>query len=289
MHFENASNCALTAGDVFSDPDPPARKLTHADWARLNAGEAESIPLPTNELLPLEVLGSGKFGTPCERMHAANLRSRAAGLEPLFGGLEEPQPAIASEQPAATSATNKRCTKLLAVELLLVLEDPHAVRISAMGSARSVLGGVCRCRIGVWGVVEVCIGGGVVGGRWSGCTGGSVTGPLRVPLHGCYALVGILRRTMRLAGKLVSLLQGVGVPVRSVRFRLTALYGGLFLVCGAGVLSITYVLVRQATRSTPSIHFPAGSPLFGLVAAAVGHQNAVDRHQLLVSPRSRSR
>lgn len=37
------------------------------------------------------------------------------------------------------------------------------------------------------------------------------------------------------------------LPPRTVRLRLTLLYGGLFLVCGAGLLAITYVLVLHAT------------------------------------------
>ncbi|QFZ17859.1 sensor histidine kinase [Saccharothrix syringae] len=39
-------------------------------------------------------------------------------------------------------------------------------------------------------------------------------------------------------------------PRRTVRLRLTLLYGGLFLVCGAAVLTVTYLLVRHAV--TPS-------------------------------------
>ncbi|GAA3966532.1 HAMP domain-containing sensor histidine kinase [Actinomadura viridis] len=36
-------------------------------------------------------------------------------------------------------------------------------------------------------------------------------------------------------------------PRRTVRLRLTLLYAGLFLICGAGLLGITYVLVSRAT------------------------------------------
>ncbi len=35
---------------------------------------------------------------------------------------------------------------------------------------------------------------------------------------------------------------------RTVRLRLTAIYGALFLLCGAGLLAITYVLVEHSTR-----------------------------------------
>ena len=36
------------------------------------------------------------------------------------------------------------------------------------------------------------------------------------------------------------------LPRRTARLRLTALYGGLFLGCGAILLAVTYVLVEQA-------------------------------------------
>ncbi len=48
----------------------------------------------------------------------------------------------------------------------------------------------------------------------------------------------------RLAGRLRH-------PQTTVRWRLTLLYGGLFLVCGAALLAITYTLVDHATVSGP--------------------------------------
>jgi signal transduction histidine kinase len=76
------------------------------------------------------------------------------------------------------------------------------------------------------------------------------------------------------------------LPKRSVRLRLTLLYGCLFLLSGAGLLAITYLLVRNAlvapvtsggtTRLSPRgiVHTHAGT---GLPA-----QQAADLHQLLV-------
>ncbi|WP_153541217.1 sensor histidine kinase [Actinomadura macrotermitis] len=40
------------------------------------------------------------------------------------------------------------------------------------------------------------------------------------------------------------------LPQRTVRFRLTLLYGALFLACGTGLLAITYALVSHATSGT---------------------------------------
>jgi signal transduction histidine kinase len=47
-------------------------------------------------------------------------------------------------------------------------------------------------------------------------------------------------------------------PQTTVRWRLTALYGGLFLICGAGLLAVTYALVAHATGS-PQVSFIGGT------------------------------
>jgi signal transduction histidine kinase len=44
-------------------------------------------------------------------------------------------------------------------------------------------------------------------------------------------------------------------PQTTVRWRLTMLYGGLFLVCGATLLAITYTLVAHATTTPPHANF----------------------------------
>lgn len=89
---------------------------------------------------------------------------------------------------------------------------------------------------------------------------------------------------------------------RTVRLRLTALYGGLFCACGAALLAITYVLVRhfsghvqQFTHDGPvqSAHSASGSgarlpPLPSLAQlqaraqAALVNQHNADLHQLLM-------
>jgi signal transduction histidine kinase len=46
-------------------------------------------------------------------------------------------------------------------------------------------------------------------------------------------------------------------PRTTVRWRLTLLYGGLFLVCGAALLAITYTLVARATSPTGPVAFTA--------------------------------
>ena len=50
-----------------------------------------------------------------------------------------------------------------------------------------------------------------------------------------------------------------GPPRRTVRLRLTALYGALFLVSGAGLLTITNILARSWPWPRPAIATPVGS------------------------------
>jgi len=69
---------------------------------------------------------------------------------------------------------------------------------------------------------------------------------------------------------------------RSVRLRLTALYGGLFLVSSAGLLALTYLLVLNATAGgfvttvTGTAITPSGAP------AGTATSHAIELHQLLV-------
>jgi signal transduction histidine kinase len=96
------------------------------------------------------------------------------------------------------------------------------------------------------------------------------------------------------------------LPRRTLRLRLTALYGSLFLLCGAGLLGITYVLVQNATSgagtptgigqaprpdSLPSLSRGAGSqPLTPtqaqaqeqLLAEQGASQHAAEMRQLLL-------
>ena len=101
---------------------------------------------------------------------------------------------------------------------------------------------------------------------------------------------------MWLTGKLTETFGWGGMPARSVRLRLTALYGSMFLLCGAGLLAITYLLVRHTSHHLPpgslrrllsvrgqgSVTLPAGAPDLGRFTIAVAYQNRVDLHQLLV-------
>jgi signal transduction histidine kinase len=74
----------------------------------------------------------------------------------------------------------------------------------------------------------------------------------------------------------------LGASWRTVRFRLTALYSGLFLVCGAALLTITYLLVQGAPFAPPLGYRPpavSGNEPIGA---------AVERHTVLHTLLTRS-
>jgi signal transduction histidine kinase len=55
-----------------------------------------------------------------------------------------------------------------------------------------------------------------------------------------------------------NLIERLRHPQTTVRWRLTLLYGGLFLICGVALLAVTYTLVAHATlASGPSVQFTA--------------------------------
>ncbi len=106
----------------------------------------------------------------------------------------------------------------------------------------------------------------------------------------------------RLNRRITQLAVGQHLPRRTMRVRLTLLYGALFLVSGAALLAITYVLFERATEYTkpqlPRIpHTPAiqdlqpllprlGSPLAQALPqlTRVQHQLAQDQHVFLSVP-----
>ena len=95
---------------------------------------------------------------------------------------------------------------------------------------------------------------------------------------------------MGLQNRLSNLAFRPHLPRRTVRLRLTLLYGCLFLVSGAGLLAITYVLVNNRLSSPirSSGGLPPLSGSSGIVTApaptrnAFRAQQAADLHQFLV-------
>src|ERR1700731_360295 len=92
------------------------------------------------------------------------------------------------------------------------------------------------------------------------------------------------------------------LPRRTARLRLTALYGGLFLLSGAVLAAITYVLFERATRyrppplpkvprapvigslKLPSLLLPAGYSGLQNQLAQAQNQLAQAQHQLVGLP-----
>jgi signal transduction histidine kinase len=80
---------------------------------------------------------------------------------------------------------------------------------------------------------------------------------------------------------------------RTVRLRLTLLYGGLFLVCGIGLLTVTYFLVRHAVAPGDAGFFeppgepgsPTGPPVMGTQLTIGAKQVAVEAQRALETQR----
>src|SRR5215468_6906072 len=94
----------------------------------------------------------------------------------------------------------------------------------------------------------------------------------RPPAHRDGAEVRLPDRRMTVAPtrRLTRLAAATGRSRRTIRLRLTLIYGGLFLICGAGLLAITYVLVDSATAGYYSSIGPGGRTIGGVVGATPG-------------------
>jgi signal transduction histidine kinase len=82
-------------------------------------------------------------------------------------------------------------------------------------------------------------------------------------------------------------------PQTTVRWRLTLLYGGLFLACGAALLAITYALVAHAnititsltlpSRQSPQVHGVLQSRISPGAEQTIRHEQRIaDLHQLVI-------
>jgi hypothetical protein len=78
--------------------------LLQADWAALNAGENGLSPDPPLNWMPPPGLGSGKFGTPCERMHCEKATGRPLATVDVPGLLAEPHAEMTTAQLRAAIA-----------------------------------------------------------------------------------------------------------------------------------------------------------------------------------------
>lgn len=83
---------------------PPGSSLRQFACAALKKGANGFIPGPSWIAPP--ALGSGKFGTPCERMHWLNAKNAPSRLE-LLALLDDPQAVTVRAQPTAMSAIKR--------------------------------------------------------------------------------------------------------------------------------------------------------------------------------------
>jgi hypothetical protein len=102
------------------------------------------------------------------------------------------------------------------------------------------------------------------------------------------------RSQSRLTRRLYSIAGRPHLPRRTVRLRLTLLYGALFIVSGAALLTITYLLVVHGTgdrlfirhQGAPPSQLTARPQVFLVQAAQLKRQaeaqHAHELHQLLV-------
>jgi hypothetical protein len=123
-------------------------RFRHAVSAVRNAGDDALIPGTPLKLIPPVALGSGKFGTPCERMQRAKLSpSCAAALwlesEPAFPArlelLRDPEPHAAIEATASSAVATdagSRATRNTA----------HVVAVRRLQRHNGQLGGDERVR-----------------------------------------------------------------------------------------------------------------------------------------------
>jgi signal transduction histidine kinase len=88
---------------------------------------------------------------------------------------------------------------------------------------------------------------------------------------------------MTLSKRITALAVRPHLPRRTIRLRLTAIYGGLFLLCGAGLLAITYALVDSTSPDTFSSTSANGALITGLSNPHHGGSHAASSPSLHAS------
>jgi len=145
IHSEIWSNWACACRDGGPEPGPPpGSRCLQEVWADWNAGDCSLTPefAPRIWMLLPWTFGSGKFDTPCERMHLANANAPPSLVCPvslllvlLLVGSEEPQAAIASAQPRVANAIGSLRRWRLSALLSLALRSVAAFPGIAVGQS----------------------------------------------------------------------------------------------------------------------------------------------------------
>ena len=109
MHSEVRTICSFCCALTPRGGPLPGSSLWHCACAALNAGENGLMFEPWAMLMPPPALGSGKLGTPCERMHSENAKKRVPPPPEWFDLLPDvPQAVIASAHPMIAAANHRR-------------------------------------------------------------------------------------------------------------------------------------------------------------------------------------
>jgi hypothetical protein len=102
MHAAKRRAAARSLADICSGTPPFGSSFWHACWADWNTGDCGSSPDRGVSVISPRRVGSGKFVTPCARMHRANV---SPGLSVEAAGLaDDPHALSASAQPAIAKA-----------------------------------------------------------------------------------------------------------------------------------------------------------------------------------------
>ena len=109
MHCDSLSMFSFCASVAWPGPAPPGPYLAQSFRAVWKAGDWGLIPEPIGILIPPPPPGSGKLGTPCDRMQFANARPDTWFADAVPDLLDPPQATSAKVQPAMSiSAGSKR-------------------------------------------------------------------------------------------------------------------------------------------------------------------------------------
>lgn len=109
MHAANLKAACRSLSDIVGGPPLNGAYRLHACWAAWNAGDFAE---PGGMLIPPPGLGSGKLGTPCERMHWASSSPKSGFVAPSL--LEDPQAASANALTKTTSMIERSRARISA-------------------------------------------------------------------------------------------------------------------------------------------------------------------------------
>ena len=109
MHSDVCTICSFCCSLAPDGGPPPGSSFWHRACAILNEGANGLMLEPAASLMPPPALGSGKLGTPCERMHSENAKKLVLPLPVWLELLPEvPQAVIVRMQPMIAAVNHGR-------------------------------------------------------------------------------------------------------------------------------------------------------------------------------------